>query len=285
MHAKSPKQLAIGNGQGHAEPPSASTNLPLPAIYSNESKASLSSSPSPYLQTPLHLPPIRNYRSQNSLRDMVALSSFGSAGSSSGSLDRVAEDRILGEGKISFAGNGRIVYQTMPTDLSLFELGILINVIHKEKPNYSLLKYQCYWFVYTVISVVEMLWIDELDKKKPGFLSPKEYLPLDHLGTWRRMPIIDLEVDLVHRVISKYHAKRKEEFSLVNILLILIYLFLTWPIWKVTKAVEEGRKLKEEFKNREDDILRREKDILRREEEMRMREEELERKYRILKEG
>jgi len=158
---------------------------------------------------------------------MVWLSSFRSANSSSGSFDRVAEDHILGEGTGSFAKDCRIVYQTMPMDLSLFELGILINDIHDERPNYSLLKYQCYWFIYTVISLVEMLWIDKLNEKKANHLSPKEYLPQQQLGTWRNLPIIALDLQLVQRVVSKYQAKREEEFSLVNVLPISIYLYLT----------------------------------------------------------
>jgi len=133
------------------------------------------------------------------------------------SVDRVAEDRIVGEGTRSFAiaRDGRVVRQIKPTDLSLFQLGILFNVIHHEAPNYSLLKYQSFWFVSTVLYIVESLWGNQLDKKEADHPTPNEYLPLQQLGTWRSMPIIAPNPELVERVISKFFIKQMEEFSLV----------------------------------------------------------------------
>ena len=75
---------------------------------------------------------------KNSLRDMDMSASFRSD-------DRVAERE--GTRSFAIARNRRFVYQIMPTDLSLFELGILFNIIHHKAPNYSLFNYQNFWLV------------------------------------------------------------------------------------------------------------------------------------------
>ena len=69
--------------------------------------------------------------------------------SSSMSFDSVAEDRILGRGMFVKDSNvgihreiGLIVGQVVPVGLSLFELGIIVDVIHNEEPDYSIFKNQ-----------------------------------------------------------------------------------------------------------------------------------------------
>jgi hypothetical protein len=110
--------------------------------------------------------------SQHSLLKKITLGSTEALYSSITSLDCIAEDRILGRGKfvtddyqiggLREGGKpiqeiGLVIRQLQPIDLSLYELGILVDVIHKEAPEYSLLRNQCYWFTntslrYTVIN-------------------------------------------------------------------------------------------------------------------------------------
>lgn len=49
-----------------------------------------------------------------------------------------------------FKGNvGQVVREIVPQELSLFELGILADVVHSDCPSYNLLKNQCYWYLLT----------------------------------------------------------------------------------------------------------------------------------------
>ena len=50
-----------------------------------------------------------------------------------------------------------VIHSEAPIDLSLFELGILIDIIHNEASTYSLLQCQCYWFVATICYIVYLL--------------------------------------------------------------------------------------------------------------------------------
>jgi hypothetical protein len=103
--------------------------------------------------------------------------------------------------------------QIMPNDeLSLFELGILVDVIDNHKPD-SLLQNQCYWFTSTIFNTVETLYGNQLVDHP----APNDYLP-DLGGQWNKMLII---------MAIKFSEQREERFSEVNFYLILIYLFLT----------------------------------------------------------
>jgi len=150
--------------------------------------------------------------------------------SSTTSLDGVAEDRILGRGMLSnkaiLRDLGQVVRQIRPIKLSLFELGILVDVVHNEDPEYSLLKSQCYWFLHIIFEVVVSLYGDSLNTV-PHSMTPVVYLP-NMAGRWRNLLIIAPKDEFINEVASKFFHRKEEEFSRVKFhCFLFFYLFLT----------------------------------------------------------
>jgi hypothetical protein len=165
-------------------------------------------------------PPTRPHRSKShySLREKFSITQI--MHSSSMSFDSVAEDRILGRGMFVKDSNvgihreiGLIVGQVVPVGLSLFELGIIVDVIHNEEPDYSIFKNQCYWFLNTIFKVVGILHQDNLDET-PNNLIPSDYLP-NLAGRCMNVLIIDPKDDLLHKIANRFLERRNKEFSKV----------------------------------------------------------------------
>jgi len=189
------------------------------------------------------LPPPRTLRSrsQYSLREKFTLASTEFIQSSTTSLDGVAEDRILGRGMLSnkaiLRDVGQVVRQSLPIMLSLFELGILVDVVHNEDPDYSLLKSQCYWFLYLIFEVIILLYGDNLNTAASNRVTPVEYLP-NLAGRWKNQLIIAPKDEILRKVATKFLERREEEFSRVNI---TVFWFIYWlTIQKVRKAHQES---------------------------------------------
>jgi hypothetical protein len=128
----------------------------------------------------------------------------------------MAEDVIKGEAAHTINGRGLSVSQIKPKGLSLFELGILANVIHEEDPSYSVFSHQCYWFMGTMFAVVELLWGNELSEEEPGRPTPNQYLP-KQLGKWKNMSVNPNPDDSdMLKMAEKFKQRRDVEFSLVN---------------------------------------------------------------------
>ena len=225
-------------------PSTSESDIPLLPINANESDDSIPSLESSGSTLSKHL--FQRSKSQSSLREKLKFASLGALDSisrSSGSTP-VAEDLIKGEGS---TGPALSVCQVVPEkDLSLFELGILANVIHEEDPKYCLLSRQCYWFVGTMLLVVESMWGNKLCKEEAGCPSPREYLP-NQQGKWRNLSVNaePTEAD-IERVKSRFMERREEEFSLVGYNNFFNYLILT-SIRKVSKAEAERIKREREF--------------------------------------
>ena len=111
---------------------------------------------------------------------------------------------------------GQVVRQIQPINLSLFELGILADVVHNEDPDYSLLKSQCYWFLHLIFEVVILLYGDNLNTA-PDSVTPVDYLP-NLAGRWKNQLIIAPKDEILRKVATKFLERREEEFSRVNIL-------------------------------------------------------------------
>jgi hypothetical protein len=134
---------------------------------------------------------------------------------------------------------GLVTGQSSPVDLSLFELGILIDTINKEAPTYSLLQRQCYWYVAAIRYVVLILYGDKLATKKANTLVPSEYLP-NLTGKWKNIPVPDPKDDVIRRVVVRFVERHEQEFFKVGFLLILFYLLLTCLNYlKVQRARQE----------------------------------------------
>ena len=183
-----------------------------------------------------HLPSMQSNASQHSFREKFTLASAQTLRSSATSLTSVAEDRILGRGKfvtdsqafegILVAGEpireiGRVVRQIKPKDLSFYELGLIVDTVHEEAPDYHLLNNQCYWFVTTIIIIIVLLYGDTLNPVEPTRKSPNDYLP-NLAGRWKNMLIVAPEDEIIRRIVIKFMERREEAFSEVRFSLIFI---------------------------------------------------------------
>jgi hypothetical protein len=159
-------------------------------------------------------------KSQYSLRDKFSITSAQIIPSSITSFESVAEDRILGRGMFVKDGKGGIhcemglVRQIRPVGLSLFKLGIIIDVIHNEEPDHSLFENQGYWFLNTILVVVEFLFNDNLNETPHSNVAPDDYLP-NLSGRCMKTLIINLKDDLLHKIVNRYLERRNKEFSKV----------------------------------------------------------------------
>jgi hypothetical protein len=162
------------------------------------------------LLLPLPPQPLSRRTSHHSITDVMTLTSARSLNSSFSS-GCVAEDRISGSGR--FTGNngiGKIVRQVAPLGLSLFELGILVDVIHNDAPSYNLLRTQCYYLTLMIFEVTLRIYSNNLDTQSG--VAPDQYLP-QLSGSWAGLLIVaPREEDLV-RVEKIFREQRDAEFS------------------------------------------------------------------------
>ena len=193
-----------------------------PLLPLNDSETLTSSVSSPPTSSVSYRPFKQSKASQPSFQEKVTLASTQVLHSAAGSLTSVAEDRILGRGNFVTDGQGvalreigQIVRQIWPNELHFYELGLLVDVVHKEAPEYHVLKQQCYWFITTICIVIVLLYGDKLDPEKPTAKSPKDYLP-NLSGWWKNMLIVAPEDELIRRIATKFMERRNEAFSEVS---------------------------------------------------------------------
>jgi hypothetical protein len=216
----------------------ATDDLELPLLPLSRSSESLSlpalpgypGSPSSESLCPPPLPrPISRKPSFTDQIGLALLQGVNSSSSNSGSSG-FAEDRISGSAKFTIGqAFGLVVRQIEPIGLSLFELGILVDVIHDEAPYYKLLKNQCYWFSLVILEVVLMSYANSLDTQAGR--SPDEYLP-QQSGKWSNLLIAFPDKGLLERVKATFLDRRHREFSKVlqAVELVLIYIYLTCTV-------------------------------------------------------
>jgi hypothetical protein len=221
LHVRASTSKSIGKSVGRK--PASTTEVPLLKLNSYDkqthehaSPTSSSSSSSVSLLPPSHL---STRTSQHSLHEMFTLSSTRVVHSSSTSLANVlvAEDRILGggvfvkdspKGKIVGGEIGQVIDEILPINLSLFELGILVDVIHNEAPNYSLLT-QCYWFRTIIFNIILLLYRNGLEDA--AGLGPEDYLA--RLGNrWNGNLVSVVTEEELNRVEESFKDRKRVEF-------------------------------------------------------------------------
>lgn len=199
-----------------------------------------SESHTPLLQVPSR--PLSRRPSYRSIPDLITLSSARLLNSSTSlSSGGLAEDRIWGSGRFSGTGTGsgigKIVRQVAPVNLSLFELGILVDAIHEDAPRYNLLEAQCYWMTLMVFEIVLREYDNTLDTQRG--VPPDQYLP-KLSSKWAGFLIVaPREEDLV-RVGKRFQERKAEEFSKVKFYFTNFNLCLSYLHEKVVEE-ERGR--------------------------------------------
>ena len=159
----------------------------------------------------------------------IASAKLLSASAATSSTPSAADDRFLGSGTFinSLTINNRmgvLIDQMAPKNLSLFELGILADVVHNEAPTYTLYGEQCYWYTSVILDVLRLFYEDTL-KPAPDATSDEavpiissDYLP-QLAGRWKHLLIIAPEGITTKAVITKaavnFALRQDVEFSKV----------------------------------------------------------------------
>ena len=219
--------LNFQSSQQTATPSEVHPLLPLNETSSTPNSNS-SVSPTPIPSISRHRPSIQSNASPSQLSagEKATMVSTRALHSVSGSLKSVAKDQILGWGNFVTSGQGRdagvavreigrIVSQIWPNELSFYELGLLVDVVYKELPDYHILKGQCYWFVTTICAIIVLLYGDKLNPWNATAKSPKDYLP-NMGGRWNNMLIVAPEDEFIRSVAVKFMKRRQEAFSEVR---------------------------------------------------------------------
>lgn len=203
--------------------------------------------------------------SKTSLVDKVSLYSTDVLHSSSKSVSsthRMAEDLIFNEAhylskaEVDASQVGLVVSELEPKCLSLFELGILADVVHNFQPEYHLLRGQCYWFIYSILTVVEELHGNHLQDVPNG---PRHYLP-DLSGRWNGLLISRAGEKDLQEIASRYIKRREEEFAKVNFTKFEVFIF-NLNYLKVVEAFKRDKEAEQQV----EEALKREKEAEERE--------------------
>jgi hypothetical protein len=122
-----------------------------------------------------------------------------------------AEDRFLGENYLRNRayGTGHNAWHYKPHGLNIVHLAVLALVVHRERPLYSLMKDQCYWFATIIYEVIKLLFPnpngesnnlrkeDKFKKETAEVFIPFDYMPQGKVtGRWQGIKVSQAE-DLV----------------------------------------------------------------------------------------
>ena len=105
-----------------------------------------------------------------------------------------------------------VVCQIVPVNLSLFELGILVDTIHNDAPDYKLFKNQCYWFMLMIFKLVLRLYNNALDSQSGK--APDDYLP-KLSRKWAGLLIVTPVKEILDKIEKIFRERQDEEFSKV----------------------------------------------------------------------
>ena len=150
------------------------------------------------------------------------------------SFFRQADDRFLGSKNLEhYAKACHNVRQIRPLDLSLFDLVVLADTVHKHDPIYSVFKSQCFWFASSICDVVIKEYTcttvnsqrDNLLTPPPGrddiCLPPNDYLP-NLAGTWMGIAVNRVE-DAVSSVLRREFRRHRQQKLDEGSVLFIIY--------------------------------------------------------------
>jgi hypothetical protein len=168
----------------------------------------------------LLLPPPPPTKSRRiTIAELLSISSLSIVGSSSSSSNTQAVDKVIGYGSISRDEIGRVVGALRPCKLlSLFDLAILVETVHQQAIEYSLLKSQCFWFSRTIFEIVELVYGNSLNNQGKG-KAPMNYLP--PAGHWGSLAVHIPEETGLREIGNKFLVKRNEEIFQVNFIIFI----------------------------------------------------------------
>jgi hypothetical protein len=164
--------------------------------------------------------------------DTISLSATKVARALSDSMDkgsdRAAYDRLQGESMVfgrryAYGQNAQWI---KPKELSLFELVILAETVHRFAPKYSRLEKNCFWFGNIIFdAIIEIFHLD--DSESPGDgererkfmqLDSDQNLPGPRIsGRWKGIKVSDTNHEDLSEIARKFRAAYKNAMNEVKI--------------------------------------------------------------------
>jgi len=136
--------------------------------------------------------------------------------------DAPADDRWVGGSKadtVEYEDSEDARRTFHPLNLTIFHLALLVHIIHRHYPIYSLFKRNCFWFTALIFSAAKL--IDKALHKGPEYPEDPEdpedpkgmidliFLPLflyapEAVGRWMRFKVCDVKHIVVHRIVDLF---------------------------------------------------------------------------------
>jgi hypothetical protein len=143
--------------------------------------------------------------------------------------DSPAIDHFLGEKYVfSLNWHGQNIRHFKPKEtLSLFELAILADVVHKTYPKYTLLKEQCYFYAGIVYSALEREYgisscsSARLNEDRSLVFIDNSSLS-NKFGRWKGVMVSSCDDEDVSNVVQKFRDERSSEIAKVSFMIFSI---------------------------------------------------------------
>ena len=123
-------------------------------------------------------------------------------------VENLAIDRFLGESMVyDKRWHAQNVQYFKPNDLTLFQLAIVADVIHKLFPNYTSLDKHCYFYAGLVYAVAQQIGgirpLINADETKDDVYHIDKHL-FDKFGRWNGLKVADVDAGIVTSVVKIY---------------------------------------------------------------------------------
>jgi hypothetical protein len=150
-----------------------------------------------------------------------------------------ADDRFIGTENIEDYNHHDLnLRQICPQSLSLFELAVLADTVHKHDPLYSTMRSQGYWFASTICDIISKEYAcSEVTSTKHTVsnddicIPPNDYLP-DLTGRWMAIMVNRVKETVSLVIASKFRKYLQEKREEVRCFIVCLEPYLLKPRYR-----------------------------------------------------
>lgn len=279
MIKKSFSNLSLNSSATQTPPNPSSTDSLIPLVPTNPSESSESSKSGHSL-----LIPTLSSNPGPTFLEKAGLTSTQSVRVVHDSLAEIhdAEDMVLGTAFCDTAkggyGHGRVVREVIlpeDTKFSILDLAILIDVIHRLVPLYSLFENHCFWFGKILLDCILLIATNCIDHNQDQEsdidnqpyqpppnrpLLPSSYLPA-LCGTWNRILVSQVKDEVLAKVLSEFLKQRTKEMAEVYFPQFCCHLLIFFKIQRRQDIIDKNLRREEEVEQLRRDATVRDKEI------------------------
>lgn len=118
---------------------------------------------------------------------------------------------------------GQLVRQIKPKGLTIFELALLVDVVHKQDRLYFLFQNQRYWYANLICNAVVALYAcKEQDYRGIAYCQDDVYIPPNDYfpklaGQWKRILVSGVEAAVLSVVLARFEDARAQRIDAVRL--------------------------------------------------------------------